>query len=92
MFSYLYLYCQIQPYLSQRYDSLYVGIADVEVRDFLCLSGSCLHARLVLDVPVQRLGWHQVDHIIHFKFQLHHLVRWSFQSKEIKKAMFSSEY
>lgn len=76
---------QVLPYLSQRYDSLYVGVADVEMRDFLRLPGRCLHASWVLDVPVQSLGWHQVDHIIHFKFQLHHLIWWTFQSTETEE-------
>lgn len=65
---------QIIPYLSQWYDSLYVGVADVEVRDFFCLPGSCLHASRVLDIPVQSLGRHQVDYVIHLKVQLHHLI------------------
>lgn len=65
---------QIIPYLSQRYDALYVSVADVEVRDFLCLPGNRLHASRVLNVPVKSLGWHQVDHVIDLKVQLHYLV------------------
>lgn len=73
-----------RPYLSQGYDALYVGVADVKVRDFLRLPGSRLHARRVLDVPVQRLRRHQVDHIINLKVQLHHLVGWTVQPGETK--------
>lgn len=65
---------QVPPYLSQGYNSLDVGIADVEMGDLLCLSRRHLHASRVLDVPVQGLGGHQVDYVVHFKLQLHHLV------------------
>lgn len=71
-----------RSYLSQRHDSLDVGVADVEVGDFLRLPGSGLHAGRVLHGPVQSLGGHQVDHVVHLKFQLHHLVRRTVQPTE----------
>lgn len=67
-------------YLSQWDDSLHVGVADVEVRHFLRLPGGGLQARRVLHGPVQRLGGHQVDHVVHLELQLHHLVGRAVQS------------
>lgn len=72
----------VPPYLSQRHNSLDVSVADVEVGDLLRLSGRCLCAGWVLHVPVQGLCGHQVDHIVHFKLQLHHLIGRPFQSEK----------
>lgn len=77
----------VPPYLGQRDDSLYVGVADVEMGDLLRLSGRCLRASWVLHVPVQGLGGHQVDHVVHFKLQLHHLIGRSFQAVKMEKSI-----
>lgn len=76
---------RVTSYLSQGNDPLYVSVADVEVRDLLGLPGRGLRARRVLDVPVERLGRHQVDHVVHLKFQLHHLVRWTLQPADTRE-------
>lgn len=71
----------VPPYLSQRYDSLDVGVADVEVGDLLRLARRFLCAGGVLHIPVKGLGGHQVDHVVHFKLQLHHLIGRPFKSE-----------
>lgn len=76
---------RVPPYLGQRDDSLYVGVADVQMGDLLRLSGRGLQASWVLYVPVQGLGGHQVDHVVHFKLQLHHLIGRSLQAVKMGK-------
>lgn len=78
---------QVPPYLGQRDDSLYVGVADVEMGDLLRLSGRSLRASWVFNVPVQGLGGHQIDHIVHFKLQLHHFIGRSFQTVKMEKSI-----
>lgn len=74
-----YMNSSSSSYLSQRYDALDVGVADVEVRDFLFLLGARLTSVRIFHPPMQSLGGNEGDDVLHLKVQLHHFIGRTFQ-------------